>query len=377
VVVLIFFAPPPPDTKFNVVPLLPLYGHAALKARLRDTVHRGALPSSLLLQGARGVGKQQVALWLGRLLLCENSNRPDAPCGECKTCRMTAELQHPDLHWFFPRERLKGNSDPDLDDIRGDIAEGIAERMQNGGVYERSAGDQGIFVATIRALVQTASMSPAMAKRKVIVIGDAEHMVVQEGSDQAANAFLKLLEEPPADTTIILTSSEPGALLPTIRSRVVAVRVAPLSDREVEAFLGDSTVASQIDSGSGRTDELVRLAGGAPGRVVGYGAWKTALTNAERLLEAASAPDRGRRMRVSLAQGGAGARGKFTDTLEALTVLLHDRARAAATNGDTRAASGAAQAMDAVEHAKERAYGNVNPQLITASLLRQIAPLVG
>ena len=58
------------------------------------------------------------------------------------------------------------------------------------------------------------------------MIGDAERMVAQEGSDQAANAFLKLLEEPPADTTLILTSSEPGALLPTIRSRSVSVRVA-------------------------------------------------------------------------------------------------------------------------------------------------------
>ena len=57
-------------------------------------------------------------------------------------------------------------------------------------------------------------------------------------------------------------------------------------------------------------------------------------------------------------------------------MLLHDRAQAAAVKGETRAASGAAQAMEVVERAKERAYGNVNPQLITASLLRQIAPLV-
>ena len=87
-----------------------------------------------------------------------------------------------------------------------------------------------------------------MARRKVFVIGDAERMVAQEGSDQAANAFLKLLEEPPEDTTIILTSSEPGALLPTIRSRVVAVRVPPLSGAEVSAFLADPVVAKQLDS---------------------------------------------------------------------------------------------------------------------------------
>ena len=358
------------------MPLLPLYGHESLKRRLRETAQRGALPASLLFQGPRGVGKQQLALWLGRLLLCENAAEADAPCNRCRTCRMTASLQHPDLHWFFPRERLKGNSDPDPDDVREDIAEAIAERMENDGVYEGSAGDQGIFVATIRALVQTASLSPALARRKVIVIGDAEHMIVQEGSDQAANAFLKLLEEPPADTTIILTSSEPGALLPTIRSRVVAVRVAPLGDHEVHSFVTDPVVAGQLDFGTDREPELVRLAGGAPGRLVGRQAWRAALDNATRLLEAAAMPERGRRMRVSLAQGGAGARGKFTDTLEALTVLLHDRARDAAKRGDERLARGAAQAMDVVEHAKERAYGNVSPQLITASLLRQIGALV-
>lgn len=356
------------------MPLIPLYGHSSLKQRLRDAAQRGALPSSLLFQGPRGIGKQQLALWLGRLLLCENAS--EAPCGRCKTCGMTSELHHPDLHWFFPRERLKGNSDPDPDDIREDIAEAIAERMENDGLYEGAAGDHGIFVATIRALVQTASLSPALARRKVLIIGDAEHMVVQEGSDQAANAFLKLLEEPPADTTIILTSSEPGALLPTIRSRVVAVRVAALSDQEVQAFLGDPTVAGQLDVGSHREAELVRLAGGAPGRLVGRQAWRAALDNAAKLLDAATTPDRGRRMRVSLSQGGAGARGKFTDTLEALTVLLHEKARDATKRGDDRLARGAAQAMDVVEHAKERAYGNVSPQLITASLLREISPLV-
>ena len=141
---------------------------------------------------------------------------------------MANELHLPDLHWFFPRPRLK-DSDPDPEDVQQDIGEAIAERLQNGGVYEPPGGDEAIFVATVRTIVHMAALAPAMGQRKVFVIGDAERMVAQEGSDQAANAFLKLLEEPPSNTMIILTSSEPGALLPTIRSRVVAVRVAPLS----------------------------------------------------------------------------------------------------------------------------------------------------
>lgn len=351
------------------VPLLPLYGHTAARERLREMAQRGTLPASLLIQGPRGVGKQQLALWLGRLLICENPG--DGPCNQCRACRMSAELQHPDLHWFFPRERLKKNPD-DIEEIREDMHDAIRERVENDGLYESSAGDEGIFVATIRAAVQTASMSPALARRKVLIIGDAEQMVVQEGSDQAANAFLKLLEEPPADTSIILTSSEPGALLPTIRSRVIAVRVAPLSDDEVRAFLDDDAVGRRLDLGGDPSTDVVRLAGGAPGRLVSRESWRAAMAQAEKILEAASNPDRGPKMRVALAQGASGARGKFSDTLDALTVLLHDRARAATRKGDERLALGAARAIQAVEDAKEHAYHNVNPQLLTASLLRQI-----
>ena len=333
----------------------------------------GRLPASLLLAGPRGIGKQQIALWLGRLLLCENPG--EAPCGKCRACKMSSDLRHPDLQWFFPRERLKKNPD-DIEEIRDDMGEAIRERLDtNDGVYEGSTGEQGIFVATIRALVQTASMSPALARRKVLVIGDAEQMVVQEGSDQAANAFLKLLEEPPADTTIILTSSEPGALLPTIRSRVVSVRVAPITEPEVAAFLSDETVEKHLDLGSDRTEEITRLAGGAPGRLVSRESWKLALASAEKILEAAATPDRGPKMRVALSQGAAGARGKFSETLDALTVLLHDRAKSASKRGDEGIALNAARAIQAVEEAKEHAYHNVNPQLLTAGLLRQMAGL--
>jgi len=289
---------------------------------------------------------------------------------------MALDGHHPDLHWFFPRPRLKGG-DPDVDDIREDIADGIEERLGSGGLYDPAAGDEAIFVATVRAIVQIAAISPALARRKVFVIGDAERMVAQEGSDQAANAFLKLLEEPPDDTTIILTSSEPGALLPTIRSRVVAIRIPPLARAEMSEFLSDPIVAKQLASSDSRKrDELIEVAGGAPGRLMDSDAWRVALAEAKRFLDAARAPDRGQRMRVALSQSGAGARGRFSDTLDALTVLLHDRSRDAAEGGDSRRASGAARAVEIVEEIKEQTLRNVNPQLLTASLLRRIAPLV-
>jgi len=352
---------------------LPVYGHSALRERFRTAVARESLPASMLLQGPRGVGKQQLALWIAKLLLCENADR--APCGECRACRMVGMRQHPDLHWYFPRPRPK-DSALDADAAQEDMAEAIVERMAAGGVYEAPGGDEGIFISTTHAITRAASMSPAMGRRKVFVVGDADRMVAQEGTEQAANAFLKLLEEPPADTTIILTSSEPGALLPTIRSRVVSVRVAPLSTDEVRAFLADPTVADQLDLGSAApTEELVALAGGAPGRLIGREAWEAALGQARRILDAASSSDRGARMRVALAQGGFGARGKFSDTLDALTLLLHERVRSATMRGNSTEASGAARAVAAVEETKELASGNVNPQLLTASLLHHLGTL--
>lgn len=287
---------------------------------------------------------------------------------------MAAELQHPDLHWFFPRPRHK-DPDPDPAEVREDMADAIRERLGNHGLYEPPGGDFALYLATVRAIVQTALLSPAMGQRKVFVIGDAERMVAQEGSDQAANAFLKLLEEPPADTTLILTSSEPGALLPTIRSRTVAIRVAPLADAEVKAFLADDAVKGQLDAPRD-TSAWIRLASGAPGRLVAREAWEAALNQARRLLEAARSPDRGSRMRVALAQGASGARGKYAETLEALSVLLHERSVTAAERGDDIGSFGAARAMEAVEATKELADGNVNPQLLTASLLQEIAPFV-
>ena len=356
------------------MPIIPLYGHEQLKGRLANAVERGSLPASLLFEGLRGVGKQRLALWLAQTLVCSSTERP---CGQCSHCRMATALHHPDVHWIFPRPRLK-DTDPTTEEVRQDYAEAIAERVAAGGLYAPAAGTEGIYVATIRAVVRIASMAPAMARRKVVIIGDAERMVPQEGADMAANAFLKLLEEPPADTTIILTSSESGALLPTIRSRVVAVRAGRLGDDTVRAFVENAQVATWLrDQGlTGDADELVEQAAGAPGALLALAGAQEAMDQARRLLRAATSPDGGARYRAAFAQGGSRARGGFSETLSALEILLHDRAQSAALAGDTRQALGAARAVAIVERTRELASGNVNPQLLGAALLRDLERLL-
>ena len=352
------------------VPIIDLYGHELLRERLSQSIRSGTLPASLLFQGPRGVGKQRLALWLAQRLLCTGE---DAPCGKCQACRYVRELAHPDLHWIFPRPRLK-DADPDLEQVRDDYAEASSERAANGGLYAAPPGSEGIFVATVRSLVQRAAMAPAMGQRKIFILGDAERMVPQEGTDMAANAFLKLLEEPPANATIILTSSEPGALLPTIRSRVVALRVPLVPDAAVRAFVENPVVKEALDKqGKAGTAERVRAAAGAPGRLLTGAGDAKATLNARKIIDAATSARRALRYSTVLSQGASGARGGFTDTLDALVELLGERARDALHRNDHASAASASKAVDAVLRAQTYASGNVNPQLIAARLIRELA----
>ena len=350
------------------MPLIPLHGHEALRRRLASAARRGVLPASLLIHGPRGVGKQRLALWLGQLLLCDRDG--DEPCGVCEQCRYTSVLAHPDLRWYFPRERLSG-SDVGPDDVHEDMADAIARRVKENGLYERPSGKEAIYVATVRALVQTAAMTPSLARRKVFVVGDADRMVPQQETEQAANAFLKLLEEPPEDTTVLLTTSEPGALLPTIRSRVSAIRAAPLADREMRAFAADPLVRARLGA-SGTSETALRVAGGAPGALLSLEAHEKAVAAARELLRA-SGEGRAAWSRAALSVGASEARGFFSELLDALTVLLAEQQRAAVAQQHEARALAISTAVEAVEKAKERASGNANPQLLAADL----APVLG
>lgn len=346
--------------------IVPLYGHEGIRRRLRRMIDSGALPASILFEGARGIGKQRLALWLAQVLVCE---RDEKPCGTCLACRSVLDLRHPDVFWVYPRPRLS-DANATADDVIEDLFEASEERRATHGLYPRPSGSEAIFLSTTHTIVGKAAMSPSMGRRKIFIVGDAERMVAQEGSDQAANAFLKLLEEPPADTTILLTSSEPGALLPTIRSRVVSIRCAPVTEAEVLAFLRDPTVKAGLDSlDLPRGDaERVALARGAPGDLLSVAALSTARMAALRMLQASA--NRGAdRYAAALGHGSAGARGAFSDMLAELNVLLRERAESSLAAGDPNGAYIAARAAVAVTDAQARADGNVSPQLTAAALL--------
>jgi DNA polymerase-3 subunit delta' len=202
-----------------------------------------------------------------------------------------------------------------------------------------------------------------LGRRKVFLIGDAERLVAQAGAEAAANALLKALEEPPADTVFILTAAAPEALLPTVLSRVVRVRVARLADSIVSAF-----VQRELGLSSQREiAQRVALADGCIGKVLAEGARGAgAAAAAERFL---AAVDGGAvsRYAFALAQPPFQARGGFTELLDGLLERLRDQTRSGGDVG--KLVSAMAQVLDA----RSVAQGNVNPQLAAAALAGDLA----
>jgi DNA polymerase III subunit delta' len=374
-----------------VTGLFPVHGHGDVRAGLASAARAGQLPNSLLFHGPSGVGKQRLALWLGQLLLCD---RHDAePCGACHACRLAVRLEHPDLHWFFPLPRPKGAAADRLADALEDArAAELAARRAEPLRPTAPDGMAGIFLAHVQVVLRLAQSRPAMGRRKVFVIGDAEALVPQESSPEAANALLKLLEEPPADTTLVLTAADPDVLLPTIRSRMLSVRLRPLPDRDVVEYLGRHGKAAAAE-----IDRAARLAQGSIGRAVAFlpaggqpGPLDELRQAARALLAAALAPAPAPRLTAALATSPAGARGAFSDTLEFLGVWLRDLAAAGTgasevvVNVDAgdwlraeaarhpAAVAGVPAALREVDAALRLAQLNINPQLALASLLRAL-----
>src|SRR6266511_1198899 len=280
------------------MPLPPLIGHEGVKTRLAGAHASGKLPQALLLAGPRGVGKQRLALWLAQLIQCEAPGQE--PCGQCRPCHLVLSLQHPDVHWFVPAD---------------------------------------------------------LSKRAGSGCGEAELLIPQVGTEVAANALLKALEEPPADSVIIITAADANALLPTILSRVVLVRMARIADSAVTAF-------AQQTLGIGDKAELaqrVTAAEGCIGKLFATVTPRSGQSGAEQAARFVDAP-----LLFALGQVPFQARGAFTDMLDALANKLRSEAK---RGGDT---DKLVEAIALVLDARDLAQGNVNPQLLAAVLAEDL-----
>jgi DNA polymerase III subunit delta' len=347
--------------------LHPLWGHQEQRARVGHAAAAGRLPQFLLLTGPASVGKQRFGLWVGQLLLCETKGIEE-PCGSCRACRQVLELSHPDLHWIMPVNRPKaGEAGKQVEELEDTLNETLAARRENS-LYAPQGGMAGHFISTARLLQRRAALTPVQGSRKVFLIAEADRLVPQEASPEAANALLKLLEEPPTDTQFVLTVTDANQLLPTIRSRAVELKLGRLSRQMVEQFLEKFVPKF--------TPEEVRTRAQRSNGVIGQALWDgdqmaRARRSAEEILEATKG-GAGQRAERALKQGAFAARGDFSATLEAMAEVLAERAREAAAGGTSELAA-LVRAQERVQAAREAAQGNVNPQLLLAALQNELA----
>jgi DNA polymerase-3 subunit delta' len=363
------------------MPLYPLIGHRAARNRLAEATRRGKLPQVLLLTGPAGVGKQRLALWLAQLAFCEQAG--GEPCGVCRACHLVLSLSHPDLHWFVPIARPKA-SDPEkqVEEAAQAIAQVMSDRRAQP-LYQAADGMATHSLASVRLLLRKAALTSVEGGPRIFILGEADRLIAQESAQEAPNALLKLLEEPPAGSLFLLTTVEPRLLLATMRSRAVPVRLGRLADADVSAFLK----AHLKPALSARElEQRVATAEGSIGLALRNGEdTGKAREAAHRWLEAVVGGP-GLSFERALKQAPWSARGEFTAMLDAVSETLGDAARITVGQPGRRSVPRALlrkqqpalflKAMEHVADAREAAWGNVNPQILLAVLGEELAEVL-
>lgn len=191
---------------------------------LQRFILRDELPQSLLFVGSEGVGRKTAALWFAQALNCPSLPSEGAPCGHCLSCDKIARGIHPDVRLIVP----EGSS---------------------------------VKIEQLRDLQKEIFLKPLEGRRKVYILANAQKM-----TEEAANSFLKILEEPPRNVTLILVADSPSALLPTIVSRCRLVQFTFLPEdliiRNLTEELGVSPekaakVASVSEGSLGKARKLL------------------------------------------------------------------------------------------------------------------------
>src|SRR6266853_5750941 len=200
-----------------------LIGNDEARESLRHLLVSGRVPGSLLFTGDEGIGKKLFALELAKAMNCRQRIGVEA-CDECSSCKRISRSTFPPFTSEDDnKQRLIWSEHADVAMVR--------------------PHKQIIRVKPMRELEREANFRPFEGAARVFIVEDADYM-----NDQAANALLKTLEEPPPASHLILTTSNPTALLATIRSRCQMIRFAPIDAAEVERFLVEQKSISDEDA---------------------------------------------------------------------------------------------------------------------------------
>jgi DNA polymerase-3 subunit delta' len=214
-----------------------LTGNERVKSLLRRILDACRIPGAMLFTGEDGIGKKLFALEIAKALNCRMPQGTEG-CGHCPSCVRIAKFNYP--------------QSSDSDDWKGII---WTDHPDVGMVV---APKRVLLVEQMRLIEREANYRPYEGKARVFLIEDADKL-----NEASANALLKVLEEPPHTSHIVLLTSRPAMLLPTIRSRCQVIPFSPISPDEIEAHLLENKIAGQ---GEARIRARVSL--GSLGRAV-------------------------------------------------------------------------------------------------------------
>ena len=193
-----------------------------------------------LFSGPVGCGKESLAIRFAQLLNCETSS--EKPCDTCPSCQRFRQLQHEKLKLIFPlpavRKKKDDGSGTSSTIGKGDmelVTEAIAKKAEDHFHKIKIPKSSRILIQSIRELRKTLYLKSEPSGRKIVLIFDAHLLSV--GIGETANALLKILEEPPENTTLILVTDHVELLLPTILSRCQRVGIPRLNDIFIQDWL--------------------------------------------------------------------------------------------------------------------------------------------
>ena len=212
-------------------------GNERVKNLLRRMLDEQRVPGALLFSGEEGIGKKLFAFELARALNCRSRVGNEA-CGVCSVCKRITKINYPTSDEAEDKRRSFGPIIP---------------------MWALSRHRLAFFTSIqMREIEREVNYHPYEGKARVFVIDDADKL-----NDQSANALLKTLEEPSPTAHLILITSRPAMLLPTIRSRCQQIRFSPLTASEIEHYL----LENNLESGAA-AKLRARCAAGSLGRAL-------------------------------------------------------------------------------------------------------------
>jgi DNA polymerase-3 subunit delta' len=253
-----------------------ILGHRRPISILQRAIERGRVPSTYLFVGPEGIGKKLVALNLAKALNCDGGAGSEC-CDSCIPCRKVDKGIHPDVNLIEP--------------------EGTSLKIEQAREAQRDL-----------------SLKPYEGRKKLYIFDQAERM-----SEACENALLKTLEEPTPDALLILITSSPYSLLPTILSRTQRVRFNALSTEEVASYL-----VKARSWGSEMSHYVASLSGGSLGRALAKDPGELFRLRGEVLRDHSAALQGGTTVILDLAEAWAKDKDRLSERMECLTIWVRD-----------------------------------------------------